>query len=55
MKKTKNNIQALIYGLKEKGIPVIEIINKTTKENVYKNLLLKLEDFIINRRNLIDK
>ena len=53
--KNVNDIQALIDGLKEKGIPVIEINNDTTKENVYKNLLLELEPYIINRRNLIEK
>ncbi len=50
-----NNIQALIDSLKEKGIPVIEINNDTSKENVYKNLLLELEPYITNRKNLIEK
>ena len=45
-----NEIQALIDGLKEKGIPVIEINNDTTKENVYKNLLLELNPYIINQK-----
>ena len=50
-----NNIQALIDALKEKGIPVIEINNDTNKDNVYKNLLLELEPYINNRKNLIEK
>ena len=48
-------IQTLIDTLKERGIPVIEITNDTTKENVYKNLLLELSPYINNRRNLIEK
>ncbi len=50
-----NNMQAFIDALKEKGIPVIEINNDSTKENVYKNILLELEPYINNRVNLIEK
>ncbi|MCQ2816063.1 MAG: nucleoside monophosphate kinase [archaeon] len=50
-----NAIQTLIDTLKEKGIPVIEITNDTTKENVYKNLIYELRPYIKNRKNLIEK
>ena len=48
-------IQTLIDTLKERGVPVIEINNDTTRENVYTNLLLELNPYINNRRNLIEK
>ena len=48
-------IQTLIDTLKERGVPVIEINNDTTRENVYTNLLLELSPYINNRRNLIEK
>ena len=48
-------IQTLIDSLKERGVPVIEINNDTTRENVYTNLLLELSPYINNRRNLIEK
>ena len=46
-------IQTLVDTLKERGVPVIEINNDTTRENVYTNLLLELNPYINNRRNLI--
>ena len=49
------SIQTLIDSLKERGVPVIEINNDTTRENVYTNLLLELSPYINNRRNLIEK
>ena len=49
------SIQTLIDTLKERGVPVIEINNDTTRENVYTNLLLELSPYINNRRNLIEK
>ena len=49
------SIQTLVDALKERGIPVIEINNDTTRENVYTNLLLELSPYINNRRNLIEK
>lgn len=58
MQRYENNvatIQTLIDTLKERGIPVIEIVNDTNKENVYKNLLVELSPYINNRRNLIEK
>ena len=48
-------IQTLVDTLKERGVPVIEINNDTTRENVYTNLLLELNPYINNRRNLIEK
>ena len=48
-------IQTLVDSLKERGVPVIEINNDTTRENVYTNLLLELAPYINNRRNLIEK
>ena len=48
-------IQTLVDSLKERGVPVLEINNDTTRENVYTNLLLELSPYINNRRNLIEK
>ena len=48
-------IQTLVDTLKERGVPVIEINNDTTRENVYTNLLRELNPYINNRRNLIEK
>ena len=39
-------IQTLVDTLKERGVPVIEINNDTTRENVYTNLLLELNPYI---------
>lgn len=50
-----NFLSTLTEQLKEKLIPVIEISNDLSTENVYKNLLFNLQPYITNRVNLIEK
>jgi adenylate kinase family enzyme/YHS domain-containing protein len=50
-----NFLNTLIESLREKLIPVIEINNDLSTENVYKNLLFQINPYIKNRQNLIEK
>lgn len=50
-----NYLNTLIESLREKLIPVIEINNDLSTENVYKNFLFQINPFIKNRENLIEK